>query len=564
MKRKICKNTCGFTLIEVILAVALLSFVIIIASNLFFLGNNAQKFTMTEYTLNSDLRKVTEQTNSIVRYSKAVFAVPYTFVDGTDAMDPDWNFLMVSEDGKRIVTMKYDEIAGKHVETVVVEESENLVYELLFEKDTAAKTDNVLKYKINAYITDDDGNKISPESPKLVFETTVESVNSIQVVDKGTEASPSIALAYREDGHTSGKGKNQIAYVTIIVDNSGSMLANPDGDYEYDRRGNRIEYDESRITKLREALVGSASNPNSGIINQFSKEENIFLSLVPFSTTANYPEPTSYDNNEERHPIYEVYVDEKQNELVDSVDLLRGNGGTNTGDGLRQAYYLHNDFRTRMNAAGYTVKDTDQVHHYMIMLVDGETTYEVKNGIWKDEGDSYHKTDDYVNRYGRRYYRCEWETHWNFDDMNTAYTASGNIKIDYEPDDEPLDYVGSDYYSRGRGYYRDLYGEENSSVNGYSITGNGNSIINNSLYERDIGSLIKSFEGNGVKSYIIGYAGELGTHIETIGTKIGTDSAHIYKYDDPGFDLDEIFKNIATDIMADFWLVSGPQIITIN
>lgn len=562
MKRKISENTCGFTLIEVILAIALLSFVIIIASNLFFLGTNAQKFTMTEYTLNSDLRKVTEKTNSIVRYSKAVFAVPYTFVDGTDVMDPDWNFLMVSDDGKRIVTMEYDEIAAKHVEKTVVEEQENLVYELFFEKDTAAKTDNVLKYKINAYTTDDDGNKISPGSPKLVFETTVESVNSIQVVDKGTEAAPSIALAYREDGHTSGKGKNQIAYVTVIVDNSGSMLANPDGDYEYDRRGNRIEYDESRITKLREALIGSASNPNGGIINQFAKEENIFLSLVPFSTTANYPEPTSYDSSGQRHPIYEVYVEDKKDELVDSVNLLRGNGGTNTGDGLRQAYYLHDDFRTRMNAAGYTVKDTDQVHHYMIMLVDGETTYEVENGTWEDEGD-YQRTSRYVTRSGRRYYRYDWITDWNFDDMNTAYTDPGNIKIDTEPSDEPLVYVGSDSNGSRSYPYRDLYGEENSPVDGYSITGNGSNIINNSIYERDIGSMIKSFESNGVKSYIIGYAGDLGTHIETIGTKIGTDSAHIYKYDDPGFDLDEIFRNIATDIMADFWLVSGPQIITI-
>ncbi|MEA5095472.1 MAG: prepilin-type N-terminal cleavage/methylation domain-containing protein [Sedimentibacter saalensis] len=563
MKRKISEKTRGFTLIEVILAVALLSFVIIIASNMFFLGNNAQKFTMTEYTLNSDLRKVTEKTNSIVRYSKAVFAVPYTFVDSTDVMDPDWDFLMVSDDGKRIVTMEYDEVAAKHVEKTVVEEHENLVYELFFEKDTAAKTDNILKYKINAYTTDDDGNKLSPGSPKLVFETTVESVNSIQVVDKGTAAAPSIALAYRDDGHTSGKGKNQIAYVTVIVDNSGSMLANPDGDYRYDRRGNRMEYNESRITKLREALVGSTGNPNGGIINQFAKEENIFISLVPFSTTANYPEPTSYDSSGQRHPIYEVYVEDKKDELVDSVDLLRGNGGTNTGDGLRQAYYLHDDFRTRMNASGYTVKDTDQVHHYMIMLVDGETTYEVENGTWEDGG-SYQRTSSYVTRSRNRYYRYNWRTDWNFDDNNTAYTDPGNIEIDTEPDDEPLTFVRSDSNGSGSYRYRDLYGEENSPVNGYSITGNGSSIINNSIYERDIGSMIKSFETNGVKSYIIGYAADLGTHIETIGTKIGTESAHIYKYDDPGFDLDEIFKNIATDIMADFWLVSGPQIITIN
>lgn len=438
MKRIKYNNTCGFTLIEVILAIALLSFVIIIATNMFLLGNKAQKFTIDEYSLNSDLRKVTEQTNSIVRYSKAVFAVPSTFVDSTDVMDTSWNFLMVSEDGKRIVIMKYDSTLGKHVETVVVDETDNLIYELLFEKDTTAKTDNVLKYKINAYVTDDAGNKVSPGTPRLVFETTVESVNSIQVADKGTMAAPSIALAYREDGQTSGKGKNQIAYVTIVVDTSGSMLASPDGDYRYqyyDRwgnpSGNRIEYDESRIRKLRQALKGSVGNPNSGIINQFSEEENIFLSLVPFSTTSNYPEPTSYNNSGQSHPIYEVYVEDDKDDMVNKVDLLRGNGGTNTGDGLRQAYYLHEDFRTRMNAAGYTIKDTDQVHHYMIMLVDGETTYEVENGTYSDDG-------EYRKRRNSNNY--DWYTNWEFA-SSSYYTTKGNIEINYVPDDEPLNLV---------------------------------------------------------------------------------------------------------------------------
>jgi hypothetical protein len=52
----------------------------------------------------------------------------------------------------------------------------------------------------------------------------------------------------------------------------------------------------------------------------------------------------------------------------------------------------------------------------------------------------------------------------------------------------------------------------------------------------------------------------LPTHINSIGTSVGTESDHIYRYDDPGFSLDEVFKNIANDIMADFWLVSGPVI----
>lgn len=305
------------------------------------------------------------------------------------------------------------------------------------------------------------------------------------------------------------------------MDVSGSMLANPNGVYEYDRRGDRIEYKDSRIRHVRKALGGSESNPDTGIIQQFSKEENVFISLVPFSTTGNYPSPTANTNPNSRHHIYEVYDNTKKNDLVEIIKKMEAEGGTNTGDGLRQAYNLHNDFRTRMS-----IDEKTQIHHYMVLLVDGETTYEVKKGIWE--------RIEYLDWFIKK-------IRWDFKVSNSEpkyYLNVGNISF----------YYGSNSYS------------SNPNTT-YAITGNGNSIINNSPYVNAVGKLIKNFDaGNGVKSYIIGYAKDLGTHISSIGTSIGTESDNIYKYDDPGFNLDEIFKNIATDIMADFWLVSGPQI----
>ena len=34
----------------------------------------------------------------------------------------------------------------------------------------------------------------------------------------------------------------------------------------------------------------------------------------------------------------------------------------------------------------------------------------------------------------------------------------------------------------------------------------------------------------------------------------------VYMYNSSNFDLSEVFANIATDIMAKSWLVTGPQI----
>jgi len=502
----------GFTLIELLLTLAITSIVIILSSNLINLGTKSHKLTVKEYDLQSAIRRVTEETTQIVRYSKAVFAVPQTFISNVNSMDPGWDYFMVSPDGKRIVAMEYNGV--QHVERVLVSGQDKIKYEVFFEKEASAKSDSVMKYKIYAYVIDDEGNKTRD---KIVFESTVESTNAVQVVDKGTKASPSIALAYRNDGQTSGKGKNQIAYITIVVDVSGSMNQTPAG------TGNsNSENSNARIKYVREALTGNADNPDTGIIQKFSKEDNIFISLVPFSTTGNYPNTTANTDPSARHPIYDVYDENKKNDLVNIIQNTKAEGGTNTGDGLRQAYNLHNDFRTRMS-----IKEEDQVHHYMILLVDGETTYETKKGNWNRSGNGW-----FWDRY-----------RWDF--------KASTLDPKYYLDKGNIDFL-----------YQDNPRESNPNAN-YAITGDGNKIITtSSSYVTSVGNLIKNFEdGNGVKSYMIGYANNLGTHINSIGTSIGTEPNNIYRYDDPGFNLDEVFKNIANDIMSDFWLVAGPQII---
>ncbi len=582
MKKKMKKNTHGFTLVEVILAVALISLVIILSSNMLIFGTNSQKMTVKEYSIQSDLRRAIEQTNELIRYSKAVFAVPESFVSPDSAMDPGWSYLMVSPDGKRIVTMEYDDGLKTHVEKVVAEEAEGILYALSFDKDESANGDTVLKYKIHAYNSDGAGNKTDE---KIVYETTIETINAIQVVDKGTDSSPSIALAFRSDGQTSGKGKNQIAYITIIMDISNSMNNTPSGGGSSDS-----ETTNSRVAKVRSALIGDGTSKGNGIIQLFSKEENVFISLVPFANTANYPSPHANSNPAGQHPIYEVYKDSDLNSLITTIKNTKadghdtkkygsGQGGTNTGDGLRRAYYLHDTFRTRMSAMGTPINDKDQVHHYTILLVDGVTTFETEyykyddNGFYMDSG-----RNETFNK--KTYKRFNWNTDWK-SSKKSDFLPDGNMGLDYlssyTPPSDALEINGAPY--EGTINYKDYnwlwgwsnegysgriveYGRKNNSLDRMVLTGNGSSTINNSSYVSSVGSKIQGFEDSaGIRSYIIGYASGLTTNINYIGDKIGTGAAYRYKFDDPNFNLDEIFKNIATDIMADFWLAAGPQIV---
>ena len=551
----------GFTLIEMIIAIALTTIAIIISVNMFFFGTNAHRITFDEYKIQSDVRIATEQVTNIVRYSKAVFGVPYPFVESTSKMDPGWSYFMVSSDGKRIVSMDYNNTTKIHEEKVVVEEQDDIEYEMIFEKDKNAKTDNVMIYKIYAYVIDESGNRVRD---KIVFESTVESINAVQVADKGTAAAPSIALAYRNDGQTSGKGKNQIAYITIITDVSGSMASRPDGNSASDNSTDTTKH--SRIKLVRGALAGTSDK--EGIINFFSKEENIYLSLVPFSTTANTPTPTGNSQPNARHDIYEVFNKADKDAMLAQANALRADGGTNTGDALRQAYHLHNDFRTRMN-----IKQEDQVHHYTILLVDGETTYQTQLQEWMDDG-RYYKEYIHESVYKRvlvqYWWGSRWEYRWvdeivgEYDVWNQNakkvsdlkdYTSSGNININMDFNYRFPNTVVNNPINNG------VYGEKHANVQVVGISGNGRTTIPNASTIKTIGDLIKNFDdNNGVKSYLIGYAKGLTTEINYIGNSIGTETNNIYKYDDSSFNLDEIFKNIANDIMADFWLATGPQI----
>ena len=578
MKKRFKKDTGGFTLLEVILSVALIGLIITLSSNILIFGSSAHRITVKEYSIQSDLRRAAEQANKVIRYSKAVFAVPETFISPQTAMDPGWTYLMVSPDEKRIVIMEYDESLDKHVEKVVVGESEGILYGLSFDKDESANGDTIIKYRFHAYNTDDEGNKINE---RVFYETTVETVNAIQVVDKGTEYAPSIALAFRGDGQTSGKGKNQIAYITIVVDISNSMNQTPSGG-----GSTTSETSSSRLSRVRNALIGDSTSSGKGIIQEFSKEENVFISLVPFANTANYPSPHANTNPNGQHPIYEVYNETDSTQLLSTINNLKadghktnlygsGKGGTNTGDGLRRAYHLHNNFRTRMAEMGSPIDEKDQVHHYMILLVDGETTFETANYNFVDNGFyTYSGNIEWIG--STRYYRYNWRTSWSSSKVSD-YLLDGNLDLatNYNPPSDSItynrEYYGTIYYKVDRwwGWYEESrtdyiveYGKQNDSFNRPLITGNGSSVINNSSYVSSIGNLIKDFEdSSGIRSYLIGYASGLTNNINYIGDKIGTEPSFRFTYNSSDFNIDEVFKNIATDIMADFWLAAGPQIV---
>ena len=560
----------GYTLIELIISIAFVSIIIVITTNLFLLGNKSHTMAVKEYDLQSSVRIATEEINKITRYSKAVFAVPQTYV-AEGAMDPDWNYFMVSPDKKRVVSMEYNSVSNRFEENILVPEQSNIEYELYFEKVEDATLGSLMRYLIKAFVVDEAGNR--SEKEKVVFESTVESINAPQVIDRGTgipvggvvTQSTSLALAYRNDGQSSGKG-NEYAYITIVVDVSGSMRLLPtdiDANVDVPNR----EKKGSRMQKVRDVLVGRGSE--EGIIKQFANEENVFVSLVPFSTTANYPSTTSNNStyNNARHPIYDVYNNlvytknsgsqHKDTLLEEVANKLKANGGTNTGDGLRRAYQLHLDFRNRMSSI---VKENEKVHHYMILLVDGQSTYETTSkAAWEDKGK--YVEDGTYSIGGQTYPKYLWDVNYMPKLNGTIYyETDGNVTTNTKYPSATRPKNSSNYTTDGNTRYYGVARDDTTTSNGLAITGSGNTFVG-AGYINKIGNSIKSFNSNkGIKSYVIGYATGLTERVKEIGNGIGTDSSKVYSYDNPDFDLQEVFESIANDILADYWVIVGPEI----
>jgi hypothetical protein len=246
----------------------------------------------------------------------------------------------------------------------------------------------------------------------------------------------------------------------MVLDTSGSMDDNIWGNYTNNTNS-------KRITIMK--------NEAKSLVEEFSKEQNISISLIPFATSAN--NPGSYYN-----------VASQKNHLINEIDSFSAVGGTNTGDGLRRAYH---------NMVGFTNSNpTLTVRHYLVILVDGVTTFY-----------TYYRSGGY------RYF----------------YYGSSNI---------------SDY----NGVYYDGYGN--------SLDPNGTAYVDNigNNYIQDSSSAIYP-----VKPYVIGFSGvstELGS-IADIASAVGAGSSSIFQYS-PTRDLGDIFDEIRQAIINDLWVVNGP------
>ena len=138
--------------------------------------------------------------------------------------------------------------------------------------------------------------------------------------------------------------KNVTIAVALVLDQSGSMADNMDG-------SSPSWYNS---TNVRMTILQNQANT---LINQFAAKSTsggIQVCIVPFANNADNP-GIMYDCNKNK------------TDLLNKISGLSAGGGTNTGDGLRRAYYRLLEYKT--------AHPTQEIVYYIILLTDGNPTY---------------------------------------------------------------------------------------------------------------------------------------------------------------------------------------------
>lgn len=396
------KKNNGFTLIEIIITLALMGIVLASAFGIMQFGYKLQSKTISEYDVQVSTRLVSDNVNKISRYSTAVFTIPKNSFTESKLTD-GWNYIGIMNN--EIVTYTFSLIGGvpTHTKEVLIPVDPNIDYKIVFNESTEDHDNKILKFSIQGFVKgvvaslDAEGNPI----PYISISSQVESLNSLQVIHKGTDLDPAVALAFRGDDRTAPEIQQilPVAQVAMVLDRSGSMNWKMDG-------SNTWTESERRISILKEAATE--------LINSFQASDNpVSISLVPFSTTANYTKSFKSAQTE-------------ATSLKADINALVADGGTNTGDGIRRAYQNILAGRSNPDYATKVVSD------YIIILVDGVTTFGTRTSSSNSNSafmtaDGNVPSDQYVYGLGNALDNTHGTPYVNL--IGNQIKADGNIKV---------------------------------------------------------------------------------------------------------------------------------------
>lgn len=368
------KDKNGFTLIEVLLTLALLGIVISIPVNFLLFGNKVQNLTMSEADIQASTRLISEHINNITRFATKTHTIPRSSFQHSEngVRDPITSYIGITKDGHVVIDKPGATKDDARVIQYVAKKQPGIDYEIIFDKmiynddDSVEKSlDTILRFSI---VGKKDGKIIT----KIV--SNIEIMNSLNIDHLGTSSDPAVALAFSmvEPGSQEWIEVSPDAYITMVLDVSGSMA--------WDMDGKNNTTNDKRIDILKD-------NANKMVDRLANMDFDIYVCLIPFSNDANNP-----------GDFYNVNDEGELSILKSKIMALKADGATNTGDGIRRAYYKLRNKANTLISSGKNYWDFTQ---HMMVLVDGATNRETREitgtFLWWVTSDKHSSKDGNIN-----------------------------------------------------------------------------------------------------------------------------------------------------------------------
>ncbi|MPM74303.1 hypothetical protein SDC9_121289 [bioreactor metagenome] len=372
----------------------------------------------------------------------------------------------------------------------LAKKQEGIDYEIVFDKVLDAdgnEMDKLLSFSI-----------VGKRNGKIVNEivSKVDVLNSINIEYLGTPSDPAVAIAYSMvvPGSQEWIEMSPDAYIALVLDKSGSMAWDMDGKSTSINNNKRIEILKQKALKMIDRLA--------------ALDFNIYVSIVPFSDNAN--NPNDFKNLQDADEL---------NEVKAIINSLNANGATNTGDGIRRAYYQLKNKADSLISSGQ-IDDYSDITQHMMILVDGETNTETRKITARSWFIVWYVTSEHI-------------TYENGNTNNSIVVGNKRTVSVDENDNDYVDFIGNNLI---KPYKYNHEGLDKQAINTFVIGFSNLAKDHNSL--QDIGNSVlgKQFEHSDgtMKPYVLATSAD---------------------------ELDFAFEQFEYEVENSLWVITRPQLL---
>ncbi len=370
----------GFTLVEIIITIALMGLVLIGVVSFLRVSGEINDNQTAEFYFQADMRDAMLQIEDKIKKAGAIFTVPPRLFDDEDNRDKEWSYIGVPKSGvnkDKICLITYDEKNKKWLETPFTEESDDVSYGMKIEKPEKSSESRILSKIVN-YSIQGAPSKAGVIQTSLMRElsTSTEVLAAAFVGDKSNDDEEPSAIAFKKTS------KQALARPTlnILVDASESMNYQMHDDST--GHPSRMELTKDTITNLLDAL---RTNSSGKITMNVS-----IIDYAQFADIMGKDKSTNGYNDlqDEMSKISTVVSELAANRYVEyfyapsvtemgagHIYRLQRTGEANIADALRLAY---NNILAK-NPVSSTSSKSKGENNYIILFMDGPPTEAVYN-----------------------------------------------------------------------------------------------------------------------------------------------------------------------------------------